>query len=102
MSEHRETVDVTNSPELQDLVRAVRERGEPMVLRSGDEELALLVPIHGRNGTATEPTPARNRDRWKAELLALAGAWSDIDADKMIDDIYRARHAGVPDESEDE
>ena len=102
MSEHREALDVGSSPELQSLVRTVRERGEPVILRAGDEELALLIPITGRNGTTPDPTQAADWARRRARLLALAGAWRDIDADKMIEEIYQARHRGLPDEPQDE
>jgi len=101
VSETRDTLDVEGSPEVQRLVRQVCERGELLVLRAGDEEVADLTPIIGRNGTASPSVPAVDHAKWKAVLLALAGAWSDIDADKMIEDIYRARHAGLPDEPDE-
>jgi hypothetical protein len=102
MSEERETLDVGSSPDLQSLVRTVRERGEPVVLRSGEEELALVVPIGRRNGAAPEPASPRDRARWKADLLALAGTLSDADAEAMLAAIDRARHFGLPDEPQDE
>lgn len=33
---------------------------------------------------------------FKKELLSLAGAWSELDADQMIEDLYNARHEAPP------
>jgi hypothetical protein len=42
------------------------------------------------------PETAQPRSRkFREQLLALAGVWSDLDADAMIDDVYRTR-AGWP------
>ena len=32
----------------------------------------------------------------KDRLLSLAGVWGDLDADEMIDRLYKGRHAAPP------
>lgn len=41
---------------------------------------------------AVAPTSRRQ----KKELLALAGVWSDFDADRMIEALLKARHQAPP------
>ena len=43
-------------------------------------------------GVPIEPKSRRS----KQELMALAGVWKDIDADVLIEYIYRARHEAPP------
>ncbi len=38
------------------------------------------------------PTSRRRRE----ELLAFAGIWSDLDGDRMIEELYAARHESPP------
>ena len=38
------------------------------------------------------PTSRRRRE----ELLTFAGIWSDLDADRMIEELYAARHDSPP------
>ena len=38
------------------------------------------------------PTSRRRRE----ELLAFAGIWSDLDGDRMIEEMYAARHESPP------
>jgi hypothetical protein len=47
------------------------------------------------NDAGGVPTESKSRD-CKQELMALAGAWKDIDADALIEYIYRARHEAPP------
>jgi hypothetical protein len=35
-------------------------------------------------------------ERLKEDLLAFAGVWRDLDAERMIADIYRARREALP------
>jgi hypothetical protein len=41
------------------------------------------------------PTEPRSKCS-KKELMAFAGVWTDIDADSLIEYIYRARHEAPP------
>jgi hypothetical protein len=43
-------------------------------------------------GEPTEPKSRHSKD----ELMALAGAWNDIDADSMIEYIYQGRRESPP------
>ena len=37
-------------------------------------------------------TPEPKSKRLKKKLLAFAGVWSDLDADRMIEELLKARH----------
>jgi hypothetical protein len=72
-----EAVDADHIP------RLVERDGRPIAVVLAPEDYEDTVPI------------PKSR-RFKAELMALAGAWKDIDADAMIEYIYRGRHESPP------
>jgi hypothetical protein len=85
--EANEAIDVRDLPELEKLAEEVRRTGERRVLRRGDEDLAMIVPV---------PRPRRSRRREKTEaeieaFLSAAGSWKDVDTDKLIEEIYADR-----------
>lgn len=43
-----------------------------------------------------EPEPRPSTPEEIAEALSLAGAWSDIDYDEMMDALYEIRHRNPP------
>lgn len=53
-----------------------------------------------KTGTASKRKPLRTlppkSKKNKAKLLSLAGVWKDLDAEKLIDAILRARHESPP------
>ena len=59
--------------------RLLERDGVPVAVVSRPEEVALDLN-------------AKMSEEKRRKLLSLAGAWSDIDTDKMIEDIYRWRH----------
>ncbi|MCL5075716.1 MAG: type II toxin-antitoxin system Phd/YefM family antitoxin [Chloroflexi bacterium] len=63
--------------------RLIEREGEP-----------LAVVINPEDYTEAAPIPKSKRH--KNKLLDLAGVWSDLDADRMIDDLYKARHEAPP------
>ena len=88
-------IDISHFPELIRLAEEVRTTGEPRVLRHASEDLAVLMPIARRAEDAAAGEEPRSK-RQKAHLMSLAGAWSDVDADRMIEELYRARHEAPP------
>jgi hypothetical protein len=91
------TIEVEPGSELARLLE--KANGATMVLvkdgvryRVTPEELAE----EARPEAVSEPDPWADYDpeRALAGMLAAAGSWSDIDADKMIEDIYRWREEG--------
>jgi hypothetical protein len=74
-------IDISNMPELLDLVEEVEATKKPRELRRDNKPVALLTPIYG------------NKGKWK-KIKAAFGSWSDIDADELIANIYRWREEG--------
>jgi hypothetical protein len=78
--------------DLRHVLEDVHRDGVPRVIERDGEDLAIIMPAD--EGSTTKPEPKSRQ--YKDELLALAGVWSDIDADRMIEDIYRWRHEAPP------
>ena len=74
-------IDISNMPELLDLVEEVEATKEPRALLRDNKPVALLTPI------------AQNKAKW-AKIKATFGSWSDLDPDKLIADIHRWREEG--------
>lgn len=88
-----DTIDVTDTPELRRIAEEVRATREPVVLRTGDEDIAIVVPIEpgdrGRWRSTTEADDIASR--------ASFGGWSDIvDADQLKREIAEARGSDRP------
>ncbi len=82
-------IDISNTPDLLRLAEEVAESGTPRVLRRADEDVAVLMPVK-------KPTSRRRTGRKKTKedyeaFLASAGSWSDVDTDKLIEEIYESR-----------
>ena len=75
-----------------ELVHTIKEAisdGVALVVDAGEDS----YPLYPDPGRVTEgPKSKRMKDR----LLSLAGVWRDLDADEMIDRLYRARHEAPP------
>jgi hypothetical protein len=87
------SIDVSETPELARIAEDVRGSGEPCLLRRGDEELAMLVPVGRRL-----PTRRLKKKKLTAEdieaFLSSAGGWAGlVDAEKLKADIYASREA---------
>jgi hypothetical protein len=92
MAKELRPIDISNAPDLLRIAEEVRNSGEPRVLRRDSEDLAVLspvVPIAKRRGRRT-PSKAD----WEA-FRASAGGWSDVDTDKLVEDIYESRRRSV-------
>jgi antitoxin (DNA-binding transcriptional repressor) of toxin-antitoxin stability system len=81
MSSSLAPIDISNMPDLLDLVEEVEETKEPRALLRDNKPVALLTPI------------VKNKEKWE-KIKATFGSWSDIDADKVISDIRRWREEG--------
>ena len=98
MAKPMKSIDITNRPDLVDVVEEVRATGEPRLLRRNDEAVAIITPIAPAR-TRPPKAPAGQRLKPKkmteADLAAFhsaAGSWKDVDTDKLIEDIYAARN----------
>jgi hypothetical protein len=86
-----ERIELGPETDLRDVVERVREDKMPRLIERNGEALALMISPECFEA-AREPTSKR----LKEQLLALAGVWSDLDADRMIDELYRRRHEAPP------
>lgn len=65
-----------------DVLNDVRYKGSTTIVKRHGKAIAKIVPIED------------NTRKGKKNFMKLAGVWKDIDADKMIKDIYNARKDG--------
>lgn len=78
MSQEREIVDITHSPDLLRVAEEVRRSKTPRVLRAGDEDVAVIMPV------TTRPRQRVKRAKTEADyeaFLASAGSWRDVDVE---------------------
>ena len=75
-------VDISNMPDLLDLVEEVKATNKPRALMRDNKPVALLTPI------------VKNKEKWE-KIKATFGSWSDLDPDKLIAEIHRWREEGV-------
>ncbi len=45
---------------------------------------------------AAIPIPEPKSKRLKKKLLSFAGVWKDLDAERLIGDVFKARHEAPP------
>ena len=86
MAKEIQAIDITDLPELLRLVEEVCKTGQPRLLRSAKEDLAVLMP-------AARPIRKKRR-KSKADFeafLASAGGWDDVDTDKFLETVYASR-----------
>ena len=63
-----------------------------------DQQVFLVTPQRSQPRREAMPAPddvPTSRQR-REELLAFAGIWSDLDGDRMIEELYAARHDSPP------
>ena len=88
----RRSIDVSDIPALKNLIAEARATNRPRLLRAGDEDLALLIPLHTR--------VQRHRVKSEADLRALRsafGAWKGlIDPEELKSSIREARGSDRP------
>ena len=74
-------IDISNMPDLLDLVAEVEMTKKPRELRRDNKPVALLTPL------------SENKERWE-KIKATFGSSSDLDAEALITNIYRWREEG--------
>ena len=82
-------IDITNMPDLLDLVAEVETTKKPRVLKRDDKVVAVLSPAVQKDQDA----PAHAKADYQKSLAAI-GSWSDLNPDELIDKIYRWREEG--------
>ncbi len=81
-----ERVELGPETNLRNVVERVWEDKMPRLIERDGKPLAVVVSPEDFEA-ASEPKSKRLKER----LLSLAGVWSDLDADQMIDELYRCR-----------
>jgi hypothetical protein len=74
-------IDISNMPDLLNLVEEVEMTRKPRELRRNNKPVALITPF------------SENTEKWK-KIQATFGSWSDLDADELTTNIYRWREEG--------
>jgi hypothetical protein len=82
MAKEPRHIDISSIPELQKLVREVRQTNEPSILREEREDVAMLTPLKPvtKRGVRGKPTTADD-PLWKLVGIGHSGK-GDISANK--------------------
>ncbi len=75
-------------PDLMRIAEEVEATKKPRILRRHKKTIAILIPV--------EETAAPTRQQAIKETLALAGAWSDLNFEEMLDTLDHIRHDSKP------
>ena len=89
MSSSMTSIDITNMPDLLDLVAEVETTKKPRVLKRDDKVVAVLSPAVQKDQDA----PGHAKADYQKSLAAI-GSWSDLNPDELIAKIYRWREEG--------
>src|SRR3712207_6545778 len=81
--------DISKTPDLLRLVEEVAESGKPRLLRRADEDVAVLLPV--KKTTSRQRTGRKKTKEDYEAFLGSAGSWSDVDTDKLLEEIYESR-----------
>lgn len=82
---HPLPIDITNMPDLVRIAEEVEATNQPRVLKRDNTPIALLTPVKKKQ-------LPQAKQQAIAETLALAGSWSDLDFDEMLDTLDHIRH----------
>ena len=88
MSREYVYIDANDDSTLSRLAREVRESKQRRIIRLGDEDVAVISPVRKRRKGRTITEADREA------FLSSLGGWKDVDTDRLVEDIYVARHSG--------
>jgi hypothetical protein len=86
---HATPIDITNMPDLVRIAEEVEATKKPRVLKRDNTPIAMLTPV-------TKKQPSQATSKAIKDTLALAGAWSDLDFEEMLDTFDHIRHDSKP------
>lgn len=92
MNKDLKRVPLETDTDLLHILEEVHADKIPRLIEREGEPLAVVVNPEDYEKVAFTP----KSKRLKRELLALAGIWSDLDADRLIEALYKARDAAPP------
>jgi hypothetical protein len=82
-------IDISNMPDLLDLVAEVETTKIPRELKRDDKVVAVLSPAVQKGQDA----PGQTKADYQKSLAAI-GSWSDLNPDELMAKIYRWREEG--------
>lgn len=82
-------IDITNMPDLVRIAEEVEATKKPRVLKRDNTPIAVLTPV-------TKNQSSRATSKAIIETLALAGAWSDLNFEEMLNSLDHIRHESKP------
>ena len=89
MSTARNAIDISDNPELLRLMEEMNAADEPLLLRRGDTELALLTPVKRPHAKKRK---REHTDADRAAFRAAAGGWKGlVGTEAFIRDVYESR-----------
>jgi hypothetical protein len=88
MSNPLSPIDISNMPELRDLVEEVEAAKKPRALKRNEKVVAIISPVVEEKTETPQQTAA-----YQSSLAAI-GSWSDLNAEEIIANIYRWRNEG--------
>src|SRR5438105_4283540 len=88
MAKELKRIQLDETTDLVRIVEQVYKDHGPRLIQRGDEPLAVIVNPDDYADAVALPKRRAHKDR----LMALVGAWSDLDADEMIAELYERRN----------
>lgn len=90
MAVERETIDISNNPDLLRLVEEMRRRNAPTVLTRGAEDMAVVTPV--ADGATKRRTKREKTQEDRDAFIQAAGSWKGlVDAEELKAYIYERR-----------
>lgn len=80
-------VRLDSKTDLMHVLEAVHADGTPCLIEREGERLAVVIHPEDYDPVLMIPSA-----EGKARALSAAGAWKDLDADELLERVYRARH----------
>jgi hypothetical protein len=86
---HPTPIDITHMPDLVRIAEEVEATNQPRVLKRDNTPIAILTPVKKQQSSKAKQQAIN-------ETLSLAGVWSDLDFDEMLEALDHIRHDSKP------
>jgi hypothetical protein len=93
MATERETIDISNNPDLLRVVEEMRRRNVSAVLTNGNEDVAVVTPVANMPRRGGKRSHGRQKTEADVDaFLSAAGGWKDlVDTERLKRDIAESR-----------